>query len=119
MVAVWIAVELLFLFMFFSLPDIAEIPPVEASNNRGPSPIHHPINIPGEGTFLLPESKQHTNSLAARPQGHMKWSQRVWHLLREEPVVLLAVLFVTLFNQTGLEVSKFCPCCAASELCVN
>ena len=106
MVVVWIAVELLFLFLFFSLPAIAEVPP--PGTDKGPSPIHHTINSPpSEGTLLLPESK--TTSSSRSPKDHMKWSQRVWQLIREEPVVLLAVVFVTMFNQTGLEVGKkFC-----------
>lgn len=105
MVVVWIAVELLFLFLFFSLPGISERPLLEA--DKGPSPVHHTINSPpSEGTLLLPEAKSPVQHTITSPHLQLKWSQRVCHLIREEPIVLLAVVFVTMFNQTGLEVGK-------------
>ncbi len=123
MVAVWIVVELLFVFLFFSLPAVVEV--AESSNalERGPSPIQHTINSPSEGNPLLPEKKTPTHhsitSPAYPPKDQVTWSLRIWCLIREEPIVLLAVVFVTMFNQTGLEVGKLCNLFWTAAYCTN
>lgn len=89
--------EVLFLFGFFSLPAFAA-----------------PNMNPDESTPLVTEkapSMQQT-AIGDSTQSHIQvkentkvsWSLRIWSLLKEQTVVLLAVLFVTMFNQTSMEV---------------
>ena len=111
MVIVWIVVEIMFVFLFFSLPtaDLMESSSKDQVREQGPAPLHHAINSPApdEKSSLLPDSKHATDSLHNDSVGFRAvWTQKVWHLIREELVVLLAVAFVTMFNQTGLEVGN-------------
>lgn len=92
MVIVWVVIEVLFLVCFFSLPAFAE------------------PTCPNESTPLVTEkspSMQQTtinNSAHTESTVNLSWSMRIWNITREETVVLLAVLFVTMFNQTSIEV---------------
>lgn len=88
MAIVWLTIEVLFLCLFFSLPTLTE--------------------LPDETTPLVTE-KPAIAINSPRPHGHgqavsLSWAMRFQHLVKEEIVVLLAVLFVVMFNQTGVEV---------------
>lgn len=114
MAIVWFVVEVLFLFFFFALPVVPEIlaKPEETTslvakettplfvNETGS--VHHTINTNslshsqvqvGGQTYVLEKT--------VKP---VSWLRRVWDLVREETVLLLAVLLVTMFNQTAVEV---------------
>ena len=103
MVIVWIIIEVIFLFFFFSLPSIAT-PSIVTQTTK-------PF-APKETTPLVAEVTpvQHAINDATHSQSHhckpetISWSIQGWYLIREEIVVLLAILFVTMFNQTAMEV---------------
>lgn len=83
MLVVWIIVEVLFLLCFFSLPPFA-------------------------GQSALPNSEKASiqEHSFTQSQSHDKWSMKVWSLIQEQVIVLLAVQFVIMFNQTSIEVSS-------------
>lgn len=92
MVIVWIAIEVLFFLLFFSLPSVVDLPANETS----------PLV-----TQRKPSMQQHTVSSSCQTEVKvipLSLSRKVWNLVREEIIVLLAVLFVVLFNQTTVEV---------------
>lgn len=93
MAIVWLVIQALFVCLFFSLPAPERLPT---------KPV-----IPDETTPLVTEklhSEQYTIN-SAQSYSHKACNMRVWHLIKEETVVLLAVLFVVMFQQTALEVS--------------
>lgn len=101
MAMVWLVIQILFLFLFFSLPALTELP-VE----------------PDETTPLHTEHPVINRTVASQSPSRLSWTVRVWCLIREETIVVLAVLFVVMFQQTALEVIiafccvtwwKFCP----------
>ena len=51
-----------------------------------------------------PSTQYAVNSSSSGSRSTMSWTMRVWMLVKEEPVALLAVLFVIMFNQTAIEV---------------
>lgn len=102
MVVVWMIIEVFFLFFFFSLPSI-ETPSIET-----PSITTKPF-APKETTPLVAEVIPVQHAINDAQPHHRKpvtisWSIQGWYLVREEIVVLLAMLFVTMFNQTAMEV---------------
>ena len=94
MVIVWLIIEALFLCLFFSLPTLIESSAPESSP------------LVTEKSSLVTK-KLAINDSQSHGQEAVSWSMRMWNILREEIVVLLAVLFVVMFNQTAVEV-KFC-----------
>lgn len=92
MTLVWFIIEILFVCMFFSLPGVM----VETTSLNETTPFI---------TKKLP-SEQHVinSSVPSHKHGKISCSMRLWTLVREETVVLLAVLFVVMFNQTAIEV---------------
>lgn len=92
MVIVWLVVQVLFACLFFSLPAFVETPATEH----------------GETTPLvqekLSERQLAINTTTTVPHNYMSWAMRLWYLVKEETVVVLAVLFVVMFEQTALEV---------------
>ena len=150
MVIVWVLMEVLFLFLFFSLPTIPDTTQSEPSDSPAsdhtPSSDHILINSmkPSEGgvpsyqppsenfesrssnesTPLLSKKNPaiahssaptyYTEGVAESGSGRGWCSQlyhgirwRVLELMKEELVVLLAILFNTMFNQTAIEVSMY------------
>ncbi len=125
MVVVWLIVEMLFLFCFFSLPVLDEassslahsLKKPSASINQTPPLVHkssHHVQSVNEKTHLLqsnngpslpPSPSPHSGKVEVRKGCWASLSWRIYTLLREETVVLLAVLFITIFNQTAIEVS--------------
>lgn len=145
MVIVWLVVEVLFLFFFFSMPDTPDpqapssLPQDGARTEEGVNTIQNPaITNSTKDTFqsqppsysekspLLSHKNPSVSDPAVRviqeeqcPEteevvmGRRKswWrescqgiSWRVWELMREETVVLLVALFMTMFNQMAIEV---------------
>jgi peptidoglycan/LPS O-acetylase OafA/YrhL len=102
MVIVWLVIQVLFLCSFFSMPET----PAEATpqlikkhviNRSDCVSSQHSVHTP-----LL--TNNHDNSHVAL-LSHATWNTRVWSLLKEETVVVLAILFVVMFQQTALEVA--------------
>ena len=89
MVIVWLLIQLLFLCLFFALPSVTIKEPVQS----------------GETVPLLKENHVINKPVGAQsPSNNMPLTMRLWCLVREETVVVLAVLFVVMFQQTALEV---------------
>ena len=141
MVIIWIIIELLFVFLFFSLPSIPDVPvPSQADPSSADNTPE--IQKKSEGDVALSRSTKNVFKSASVSQSDertplltsnspavsetpvkildskdseedvgwllrtyrgIRW--RVLELLTEELVVLLAVLFNTMFNQTAIEVS--------------
>ena len=95
MVIVWTIIEMLFLVDLFISLFVSAVRPAYSDEN----------------TSLVTEkapSMQKTSSDSTHsPEGSLRvwWSMRIWSLIQEQIVILLAVLFVTMFNQTSIEVS--------------
>ena len=124
MVLVWLVVELVFVLFFFTLPTIDESPPPNLSASEVEVP-HGSINKPHNSKDVNSASNETTPLLTHRSPPNIASSKsssrkmntdkrniwyssglwRIWELMREETVVLLAVLFTTMFNQTAIEVS--------------
>lgn len=94
MALVWFIIEILFMFMFFSLPGV-----VETTSLNETTPFI---------TKKLPSEQHVINSgvSSSHKHGEISCYMRLWSLVREETVVLLAVLFVVMFNQTAIEVGN-------------
>lgn len=117
MVVVWLVVQVLFLCLFFTLPahvetitaDPGETTPLNAE--KLPT-TQHAINVT---TINI------TTTTTTATVHRMSWAIRLWYLVKEETVVVLAVLFVVFFQQTALEVwpSTFCGICNTSSHLFN
>ena len=90
MMLVWFIIEVLFVFMFFSLPGVVETTSLNETTPFVTKKEQHVINS--------------SVSSSSHKHGKISCSMRLWTLVREETVVLLAVLFVVMFNQTAIEV---------------
>ena len=158
MMIIWVLLEILFLFFFFSLPPVVEnrksdisdqsktsrIVPVSVDHHEeddksdfknGESIENSPLVGPGQiqsllsgrgstsyGTVSSNAEEPHKNCYVALAGliKHFLWL--VSQLIREEPVVLLSIVFISLFDNLTLEVSISSPrgCSyAGPEKCVS
>ena len=110
MVLVWLLVEINVLLFFFSLPVTTEqqsTKPDKPSINQPDGTQKTKSVFQNETTPLL--DKQQNPLVSVQSHSIVRvWclslSWRIWELIREDTVVLLAILFMTMFNQTAIEV---------------
>lgn len=103
MVLVWTVTEVMFLLFFFSLPPTDEFSSV-VSRPKGP------INQSAD-TYSASNQEQSSETAPLIMQQKMTLLHRIWEMIREETIVLLVILFMTMFNQTSIEVSRYDSVC--------
>ena len=125
MMIVWLVIQVMFIFFFSELPTVTDEEPDKQEHDRD-SPL--PPDIDDEtirsGDISFPSEKETINNTTNKGYGSInaehtslrdsrkffivkKWASLrliLYEFVTEEVVLLLAILFITLFNQQVLEV---------------